>query len=150
MTWLAYPLFNLLLRVNRFGRLALSREQTVASNWVGACVFLALAGLLGMAIVGADSSWMFVAMVFSFLMLPLAGVFRCSPGWPRKTMIACTIFVALVGFGILAIIGCVEFRVLPDNRSSAELLKTLVGLFLLLGVGSTWAANILAGQRPKS
>lgn len=39
MTWIADPLFNLLLRLNRFGRLALSREQVVAANFLGACIF---------------------------------------------------------------------------------------------------------------
>lgn len=37
-TWLGDSLFNLLLRLDRFGRLALSREQIVASNWIGVCV----------------------------------------------------------------------------------------------------------------
>jgi hypothetical protein len=32
MTWVADPLFNLMRRLDRFGRLALSREQVVASN----------------------------------------------------------------------------------------------------------------------
>ena len=41
MTWISSPLFNLALRFNRFGRLALSREQKVQSNWIGACFFLA-------------------------------------------------------------------------------------------------------------
>ena len=45
LTWTADPLFNLLLRMNRFGRLALSDEQRAASTWFGATVFLALASL---------------------------------------------------------------------------------------------------------
>ena len=44
MTWLADPLFNLLLRLNRFGRLALSRKQVVSSNCIG-LLLLALAAL---------------------------------------------------------------------------------------------------------
>ncbi len=42
MTWIASPLFNLTLRFNRFGRLALSREQKTQSNWIGACFCLAV------------------------------------------------------------------------------------------------------------
>ena len=30
LTWLAVPIFNLLLRLDRFGRLVLSREQIVS------------------------------------------------------------------------------------------------------------------------
>src|SRR4051812_22930037 len=40
LTWVADPLFNLLLRLNRFGRLALSRPQVVASNWLGGWLVL--------------------------------------------------------------------------------------------------------------
>jgi tetratricopeptide (TPR) repeat protein len=43
LTWIAGLLFNLLLRLNRFGRLALSREQRIASNWIGGCYVLAAA-----------------------------------------------------------------------------------------------------------
>ena len=38
LTWFAYPLFNLLLRFNKFGRYALSRDQRRASNWFGLCL----------------------------------------------------------------------------------------------------------------
>jgi hypothetical protein len=46
LTWIAEPLFNLLLRLDRFGRHALSREQIVASNWLGADLAVGLAALL--------------------------------------------------------------------------------------------------------
>ena len=42
LTWIASPLFNFLLRFNRFGRLALSRDQRVASSWIGGCFLLAV------------------------------------------------------------------------------------------------------------
>ena len=41
LTWISSPLFNLLLRFNRFGRLALSREQRIESSWIGGCFLLA-------------------------------------------------------------------------------------------------------------
>src|SRR5512133_875707 len=50
LTWTADPVFNLLLRLNRFGRLALSREQIVASNWIGGCLLVAVLALLGYAL----------------------------------------------------------------------------------------------------
>lgn len=50
LTWTARPLFNVLLRVDKIGRYALSRRQIAASNWVGSSFFMALctlaAGLL--------------------------------------------------------------------------------------------------------
>src|SRR5688500_11217112 len=36
LTWTADPLFNLLLRLNKFGRMVLNRAEIVASTWVGA------------------------------------------------------------------------------------------------------------------
>ncbi|NQU21226.1 MAG: tetratricopeptide repeat protein [Candidatus Nealsonbacteria bacterium] len=38
-TWLAVPLANLALRLHPFGRLALSRDERRASNWIGGFLF---------------------------------------------------------------------------------------------------------------
>lgn len=149
MTWLAYPLFNLLLRLNRFGRLALSREQVVASNWVGGCVFATLLGLAGCALYGTDSVWLFVAMVFGFLMLPVAGVFRCATGWPRNVMAVCTILLALLGLAMLAVLLVGESGWLAKPKQLVEPLKLLISAFLIGAVASTWLANILGSQRPR-
>ena len=42
LTWTARPLFNVLLRVDKIGRYALSRRQMIASNWVGSSFLLLL------------------------------------------------------------------------------------------------------------
>ena len=84
MTWLAYPLFNLMLRLNRFGRLALSREQIVASNWVGACALATLAGLAGCVLYGTDSLWLSLALVSGFLLLPVAGLAALHYAWRAR------------------------------------------------------------------
>ena len=149
MTWLAYPLFNLLLRLNRFGRLALSREQVVASNWVGGCVFATLLGLAGCALFGTDSGWLLVAMVFGFLMLPVAGVFRCATGWPRNVMAACTILLAVLGLALLGVLAVGESGWLAKPKQLVEPLKLLISAFLIGAVASTWLANILVSQRPR-
>jgi tetratricopeptide (TPR) repeat protein len=149
MTWLAYPLFNLMLRLNRFGRLALSREQIVASNWVGVCVFATLVGLAGCMLYGMDSLWLFVALVSGFLMLPVAGVFRCSEGWPRNLMAACTVVLALLGLSLLALVVGAEFRLMDETKSVVSAIKGLIGIFLIGAVASTWLTNILISQRPR-
>ena len=61
MTWMAAPLFNLLLRLNRFGRLALTREQIITSNWVGLCVLVAVLSLGGYFMLG-DGVWLLCAV----------------------------------------------------------------------------------------
>lgn len=40
LSWTAQPVFNLMLRFDRFGRYVLSREERVASNWYGASLLL--------------------------------------------------------------------------------------------------------------
>jgi len=141
MTWMAYPFFNLLLRLNRFGRLVLSREQTVASNWFGLCLFIALAGLVTCFIKGFVAPWILIALVFGLLLLPVSSVFRCHSGWPRNIMAAIAIILALVGIG--SIVG----RFFGGDLSDAA--SMLLGLFMLGAVASTWIANLLVIQRPK-
>jgi len=45
LSWTAVPMFNLLLRFDRFGRHVLSHDQRTASTWFGAFFFAALGGL---------------------------------------------------------------------------------------------------------
>jgi len=149
MTWLASPLFNLLLRVNRFGRLALSREQTVASNWLGLCLLLALVALTGCVWFGFNSPWVMALCVFGLLLLPVAGTFNCARGWPRKTMSAYTLGMVLAGAVAVAFLFLADNRLADDARLFREIGAGFFGLFLIGAIGSTWVANILAMQRPK-
>ena len=141
MTWLAHPFFNLLLRLNPFGRLVLSREQTAASNWFGLCLLLALAGLAACAIKGFAAPWILIALVFGFLLLPVSSVFKCHAGWPRNTMAMLAITLAVLGTG-----GIIARFAKGD---SSDLASLLLGLFLLGAIASTWVANLLVAQRPK-
>jgi tetratricopeptide (TPR) repeat protein len=96
MTWIASPLFNLLLRLNRFGRYALSRDQIVASNWIGALAVPALVGLVVWLCTDSVLAWVVMA-TFGLLLLPVSAVFNCERGWPRWMMICYTIGLAVVG-----------------------------------------------------
>jgi tetratricopeptide (TPR) repeat protein len=149
LTWTAAPLFNLLLRLNRFGRLALSRKQTVASNWIGASLLLGLISIGFCFVFGFDSPFIIAAIVFGFLVLPLAGTFNCTEGWPRNAMAVYTGALALVGIG-----SALGFIIAGDDSGAAA--KSLRGaaggvftLFLIGTVASGWVANILISQRPR-
>jgi tetratricopeptide (TPR) repeat protein len=144
LTWTAVPIFNLLLRLNRFGRLALSREQIVASNWIGGCLLLALLALAGCLFYSFDSPFVLAALVFGFLVIPLAGTFRCCEGWPRKMMAIYTGAMAAAGLGGLLIV-CAD----PKAKAPPSLGIALIGLFFLGAIGSAWVANILISQRPR-
>jgi tetratricopeptide (TPR) repeat protein len=103
LTWTASPLFNLLLRLNKFGRLALSREQRVESNWIGS-FFVIAAGALVVNLF-AVTNLSFIAMLFCGLMLlPLAVTFAQPAGRPRKLMAAVTACVALLAIPLLSIV----------------------------------------------
>lgn len=149
LTWTAYPIFNLMLRLNRFGRLALTPEQTVESNWVGTSFFLALISLGGCIALGFDSPWVMSLAVFGLMLMPLSGLFRCSEGWPRWTMIAVVATLTLVGLGAIGLIWQAH---LGENRyvkATANSAFGLLGLFSMGILASTFLANFLASQRPK-
>jgi tetratricopeptide (TPR) repeat protein len=83
LTWFSMPLFNLLLRLNRYGRHALSRDQRTAANWFGACVLVSLASLAAWFIYGHEAL-LLGALLPLGLALPLVVLFHCDRGWPRR------------------------------------------------------------------
>jgi tetratricopeptide (TPR) repeat protein len=106
LTWIAGPVFNLLLRLDRFGRHALSAEQVSASNWVGALLGLALLSL-GVWLFSRDLVEflaLLAALYFGLLLLPLSAVFNCQRGWPRRTMTLYTLGLAAVGLSVFVLL----------------------------------------------
>ena len=149
LTWTADPLFNLLLRVNRFGRLALSREQMVASSWFGVCVLLALLSLALCLPFGLNSPFVVSAAVFGLLMIPVAGMFKASSGWPRTLLMTYTGLLALVGIGALALVS-VEMLVGADAVGGLHgAWKSALGVFVTGCVIFMWGANVIIPIRPK-
>jgi Flp pilus assembly protein TadD len=146
LTWTADPLFTLLLRLNKFGRMVLNHEEIVASNWVGGFVGAALL-CLGLAALGFDR-FLLGAMAFGFSVIPLAAVFKCQVGWPRTAMAAYTAFVA--GAGILVFVSLLTAggdRVLSKNELDG-FAGPLLAVFLIGVLLSGWVANILISRRP--
>lgn len=148
LTWTADPLFNLLLRMNRFGRLVLSREQTVATNWFGSCLLLALLSVAAW-LLSSRSIFLITAAVFGFLLLPLAGTFKCSEGWPRKAMAAYTTAMAAVGIAAVILLFVAAGQSGGTAKTTRAASVPLITLFFLGAVGSGWVANILISQRPR-
>src|SRR5581483_22686 len=85
LTWIAYPLFNLLLRFNAMGRLALAREQALAANWVGGCLLASVVWLV-LRVLTQTHVAMGAAIGAGLRVLPRTGTFRCSVGRPRRFM----------------------------------------------------------------
>jgi len=147
MTWIADPLFNLVLRLNRFGRLALSREQTVASNWIGACLLPALGGLAMWFASGFQGIWLLGAFVFGFLLLPLAGALKCESGWPRLAMAAYTGVTAAVGIATLSLFYRADHLPHDEGARLGQTGGDLLNYFILAAVCSTWLVNVLLMYR---
>jgi tetratricopeptide (TPR) repeat protein len=150
MTWLSAPLFNLLLRLNRFGRLVLSHEQRVASNWTGGVIALALA-CAALALITRQQTFVIAAIVCGSMSLPTAGVFLCARGWPRWTMLALTLAVAMIGVLLVLDTARAQFSRTghlttgASPTSSSLLLMFLVGIF-----GLSIAINAVSGRHVKN
>jgi tetratricopeptide (TPR) repeat protein len=147
MTWMASPFFNLLLRLNKFGRFVLSRDQIVASNWFGICLLLALASLVGYVVSGFGLFWFFSSMVFGFLLLPVSATFKCAKGWPRNVMAALSIGLAVIGVSAVAILAFTGVGPSPGNNALEALGLVLFMCFIIGAALSTWIANFLRSKR---
>ena len=100
LSWTARPLFNLLLRFNRMGRLALSDEDITASNWVAACLIAAI-GFLGAGLFLGQSLFLTTALNMLMLVVPVSSLFNFPAGKRRWFLIAYTAILALLVVGSL-------------------------------------------------
>lgn len=140
LTWIAEPLFNLLLRLDRFGRHALSREQIVASNWLGAALALGLAALAAGLATRSQTAFL-IAVAAAGLALPLVATFRRDPGWPRRILGGYTLLLGLV----LAVLIFSFWR--TDSEQASSLAGATVVLAILGGILSTWISLALSALR---
>lgn len=134
MTWFAYPLFNLLLRFNKFGWYALSRDQRAASNWFGACLAVFAAAVVAYFVWDSLVA-LTVGMVAVGLALPLVTIYSCDVGWPRQGMTAFAAAMALVGVAMIVLT--------TMGHDSVDAPRTL---FLLGFIATPWVANYLVTQ----
>jgi len=129
LTWIADPLFNLLLRADRFGRLALTVGQRQASSWVGACLVGAIVLAALADLTGWRAAWI-AACLWGLLSVPVTGTFNVPPGRPRRVMAIYTLVVALLGVAGIVLLA-MEPPKTQEGLSTAEARSPLV--FILLG-----------------
>jgi tetratricopeptide (TPR) repeat protein len=144
LTWTARPLFALLLRLDRFGRLALPREEIVTSNWVGAClVTSALSLILGIVLVLSYGNVAFfvLALVALAMIVPISGVFRCRSGPGRIVLIVYTTLLGLIGFAAF-------LAALPGSWW-LTLTGMLGGAFFIGWMSYSWIANLVIALSKK-
>jgi hypothetical protein len=131
MTWIARPLFDLLLRLDPVGRVVLSKKQIAASNWVGAAIALGLVGLVLGLLTGAPSFYL-LAAGSGMMTMPIAGAFAADTPRARRVLPAYA-----VGLGAVAV---AAFALSFYDFEAAMIFGTLFLLgFFIYG----WVANAL-------
>jgi tetratricopeptide (TPR) repeat protein len=100
-TWLANPLMNLVMRLDRFGRHALTRDQTMQANLVGLC--LGAAALLFGAELLLGLHHM-PSLLVVLLAIPMTSIHDAAVGWPRRiSTIVASAFAVIATFEVVAI-----------------------------------------------
>ena len=137
MTWIAGPLFNLVLFTSRFGRQALSSEEKWSAGGVGLLLLAAIACLV--VAFAADSVTALVAAAsIGLLTLPFSTIFKCHTGGPRNTVIAYTVGMTLLATAAIALS-------LAESPSMPQAMQLyFVALFIFFFVG-----NAAAMSRPR-
>ncbi len=141
MTWLSPHLFNLMLRLNKFGRHALSAEQRQASNVLGGMI-VGAGGLFGVAWWVQDAALFVFAMAAIGLMLPIAGAYHAPAGWPRQLMFGLTALLAAAATAAMA----VGYGLGMEGMTANPVWMGLMAIFAVGVIGAQILANILGAR----
>jgi Flp pilus assembly protein TadD len=103
-TWTGDTIFNLILRLDAFGRLALSEEETRVSNYVGALLGIALCAIVAGLLLATPDAFMVAGMAAVYV-IPVAATFRRPPKRRRFFLLytLTLLVVALLGLASLVL-----------------------------------------------
>ena len=130
LTWTGRTLFNLLLRLDRFGRLVLSSQQIRVSNMVGMMLLVALLCVAVGWILEISPAFV-IAYMLALLVIPVTNTWERGAGRNRNILFVYTAALALVA--VLAIGSAVI---------NAPIFSALNQLFFLGIFAFSWIANI--------
>ena len=137
LTWTAEPLFNLLLRLNPLGRMALSREQIAATNWIGGCLLGALT--FGALFAASRAPWAAIGGIgCALMMIPISSTFGATGARGRKILAVVTTVLGALALGAVALTAA-------QGMEGPGLL--LLGLFLIGVFAFSWVANAISHRR---
>lgn len=131
-TWVMTPLSNLFLRLNKFGKHLLDKEEIQSSNFVGASLLVFLAGVAGYLLTKNDP-WLVVAGVGFAMMVPFSAMFT-----PAKYN-SLTIYA-----GAMAVIGALAIF---TSFSTGELESGYLTFFLIGFIAFQWIVNFVKIKR---
>jgi hypothetical protein len=140
MTWIGAPLLNLSLRLHRFGRYVLSREQKIASNCIAALLALTVAGIAVFVVWRSEPA--FATALLSFLLImPTAAIFGCPKGWPQAMMIAAVgVLACMAGY-------IVYLRTRPDTDGEV---RSWVSMFVIGILIASFGSHGLRMAKPRN
>jgi Flp pilus assembly protein TadD len=145
MTWIAYPLFNLLLRLDRFGRHALDEDQTRGANWLGLCLLGSVLSVVAYLTTRLGAFFV-LAIILGLLSMPVSAIWRCDKGWPRTTMVVVTLLLLFCG-----LLASFPIDLLPRENLLSLLIALVshasVDAFIYGSIGSQFLAGYLMSVR---
>lgn len=145
LTWLADPLFNLLMRLHPDGKYALSRSQIVQANWVGGLLAVALPSLIVYLSTGLVTARC-LALVGGFLIPPVLGALASDVGKPRNVMIAISVALFLLGMAGTAVVLLAETAPGLVTEPLESLARFCWSVFPVAALAAQFAAPYFANQ----
>jgi Tfp pilus assembly protein PilF len=141
-TWIASPLMNLFLRLNRFGKHLLTREERITSNIVGVMVFGVIISLISAAL---GSTWgIRRAMAFGLSIPAVSVVYLMPQGWPRVMMMTIAGVVVLLGTLLGTAIWWMPPLPWSTPQAAVDFYGQLMTGFIFAALGSQFAAMWLS------
>ena len=106
-SWIAHPLFNTILRFNRYGKYLLDDRQIMASNVIAGMTAFGL--LLGIGLAFAFPAERLVHFLIGFgyalmMLMPISATFACEDGYPLIVMGIVTTFLGFLGLGCIGLL----------------------------------------------
>lgn len=135
LTWLAVPLFNLLLWLNPLGRHALSRDEWHGAAWFGTFMGTGLLLVITGLVMGLDAP-VLVGFALGLATFPLSVIRRCEPGWPRWLMGSIT--ATVVGCGL--VVGARSLGLLPQGWTQQAMTLFRFAMLATVVLGNTLPA----------
>jgi tetratricopeptide (TPR) repeat protein len=96
LTWTSETLFNLLLRLNPFGRLVLDPDQITASNLAGTSLLVGLVGLI-LWLVTYNPLALGLGIWGTMMVIPIGGTFKPEAGSKRRLLAGFALILGLLG-----------------------------------------------------
>ncbi|WP_333820973.1 tetratricopeptide repeat protein [Ohtaekwangia sp.] len=129
-TWVITPLSNLFLRLNVYGRYALTEEETNSSNFVGISLLLSIIGFIAYLFTG---NFLFIMLgIFGIaMMIPLSSMYNPVKKSRQNILMIYAGILAFIGFGAMY-----EFI-------STDEVGVLAPVFIFGVVIYQWVANAL-------